>query len=153
MEVINFSETSVRTRSTGRHIPVDGILYNHICKSFNSYYLHLCLVERCLLNTLGNVFSDSFNFISKTVRLGEKKTVSGINCVLTFSPKLRLKQNFVLSNISEVTLEIQAEIHMGLRANCPLLLSYFIQTSNVSTDSGETFQYKSSCRSIQQFSD
>jgi hypothetical protein len=37
METIRFSETSVRTRSTWRHIPEDGILHRHRCENFRSY--------------------------------------------------------------------------------------------------------------------
>jgi hypothetical protein len=37
MEAIRSSETSVHTRSTGRHIPEDGILHSHCCENLKSY--------------------------------------------------------------------------------------------------------------------
>jgi hypothetical protein len=37
MESIHFSETSVHTRSTQRHIPQDGILHSYRCESLKSY--------------------------------------------------------------------------------------------------------------------
>jgi hypothetical protein len=36
-EAIRFSETSVHTRSTQRHIPEDGILHSNRCKNLKSY--------------------------------------------------------------------------------------------------------------------
>jgi hypothetical protein len=37
MEAIRFSETSVHTGSTQRHIPEDGILHSHRCENLKSY--------------------------------------------------------------------------------------------------------------------
>jgi hypothetical protein len=41
MEAIRFSETSVLTRATGRHIPEDDILHIHRCENLKSYNLHI----------------------------------------------------------------------------------------------------------------
>jgi hypothetical protein len=37
METILYSETSVHTRSTRRHVPEDGILYSHLCENLRVY--------------------------------------------------------------------------------------------------------------------
>jgi hypothetical protein len=45
MQAIRSSETSVHTRSTGRHIPEDGILHSHRRENLESYVIDLLQLE------------------------------------------------------------------------------------------------------------